>query len=322
MDATLPCLGLDISKCALDCALILNGKVKSRSFSNDLAGFDKLIDWLTRQNVIRVHACCEATGVYHESVAVFLHERAHAVSVVNPAQIAAYGRAHLSRAKTDALDAWLIARFCERERPPEWAPLPPAERELLALLRDLRDLMDMERAESNRLGTAHASVCERIERHLAYLSRKIAEVRKKIEHLIDSNKHLKSRRDLLDSVPGLGDATIPWLLAYLGDGQRFNNAKCASAFFGLCPKPHESGSSVHGKARIAKTGHNDLRRALYMPAVVAFSRCQAFAPFVQRMKAAGKPSMVIIVALMRKLVAIAQAILKSGKKFDPNMHHA
>src|SRR6201999_705333 len=119
-----------------------------------------------------------------------------------------------------------------------------------------------------------------------------------------------------DSVPGLGESTIPWLLAYLGDGTRFETTKRASAFVGVCPKPRESGTSVRSKARIAKSGHADLRHALYMPAVVAYSRCKAFAPFVQRLKAAGKPPKVIIVALMRKLVCIAQAILKSGKKFD------
>jgi len=320
MDSILTPLGLDISKAKLDCALIVAGKLKSRSFTNDPDGFNKLSEWLTRQGVSRAHACCEATGIYHEAIALFLHERAHVVSVVNPAQIAAYGQAHLSRAKTDVLDAWLIARFCERERPPPWVPLPPAERELLALLRDLRDLLDMERAESNRLATAHASVRDRIERHLAFLAQEIADLRKRIEQLIDSNQDLRGRRDLLDSVPGLGSATIPWLIAYLGNAQRFDNAKCASAFFGLCPKPLESGSSVRGKVRIAKTGHPDLRHALYMPAVVAYSRCKAFAPFVQRLKAAGKPPKVIIVALTRKLVAIAQALLKSGKKFDPALH--
>jgi transposase len=123
-------------------------------------------------------------------------------------------------------------------------------------------------------------------------------------------------------VPGLGESTIPWLIAYLGNGQRFDGAKRAVAFFGLCPKPRQSGSSVRGKTRIAKTGHADLRHALYMPAMVAYSRCKAFAPFVQRLKAAGKPPMVIIVALMRKLVAIAQAVLKSGKPFDPTLHQA
>jgi transposase len=320
--STLAPLGLDVSKAKLDCVLVVKGKLKSKTFINNPEGFTQLMNWLTRNGASRVHACCEATGVYHEAAAVFLHEQGHVVSVVNPAQIAAYGQAHLERGKTDQMDAWLIARFCERERPAPWTPLPPQERELLALLRDLRDLMTMERAESNRLSTAHASVRERIDRHLAFLASEITQLRQKIEQLIDSNKDLKGRRDLLDSVPGLGAHTIPWLIAYLGDGQRFDSAKCAAAFFGLSPKPHESGSSVRGKAHIAKTGHADLRHVLYMPAVVAYSRCKAFAPFVQRLKAKGKPPKVIVIALMRKLLTIAQAILKSRKMFDASIHFA
>ena len=315
-------LGLDVSKSKIDCALLLKGKLKSKVVQNNLDGFQVLAQWLGKHGAGRVHACCEATGTYSEAIALFLHEQGHVVSVVNPAQIAAYAQSQLSRAKTDALDARLIARYCEREQPAAWTPPPAEERLLLVLLRDLQDLQTMQQAESNRLENAHPGVRERIERHLEFLAREIEQLRKRIEQHIDHHDNLRGRRDLLDSVPGLGEHTIPWLIAYLGDGERFTVSKLAVAFFGLCPKPRQSGSSVHGKARIAKTGHADLRHALYMPAVVAYSRCKAFAPFVRRLKAAGKPPKVIIVALMRKLVAIAQAILKSGKPFDPSLHHA
>ena len=315
-------LGLDVAKAKVDCALLVQGKARSKVVSNNQEGFETLKQWLGKHGASRVHACCEATGTYSEAIALFLHEQGHVVSVVNPAQIAAYAQSQLSRAKTDALDARLIARYCEREQPVAWTPPPAEERLLLALLRDLQDLQSMQRAESNRLATAHPGVRERIERHLDFLEREIEQLRKKIEQHIDHHDQLRGRRDLLDSVPGLGEHTIPWLIAYLGDGKRFTGSKCAVAFFGLCPKPHQSGSSVRGKARIAKSGHADLRHALYMPAVVAYSRCKAFASFVQRLKAAGKPPKVIIVALMRKLVAIAQAILKSGKPFDPSLHFA
>jgi len=313
-------LGLDVAKAKVDCALLLNGKVKSKVVPNNQEGFETLKQWLTKQGATHVHACCEATGTYSDAIALYLHDQGHTVSVVNPAQIAAYAQSQLVRAKTDALDAKLIARYCERERPMTWSPPPAAERLLLALLRDLQDLQSMHQAESNRLDTAHPDVRERIERHLEFLGREIEQLRKKIERHIDDNDQLRGRRDLLDSVPGLGEHTIPWLIAYLGDGKRFPGSKCAVAFCGLSPKPHQSGSSVRGKAHISKTGHADLRHALYMPAVVAYSRCKAFASFVQRLKAAGKPPKVIIVALMRKLVAIAQAILKSGKPFDPSLH--
>lgn len=315
-------LGLDVSKLKVDCALLLNGKLKSKVIQNNPEGLHVLGQWLSKHGAARVHACCEATGTYSEAVVLYLHEQGHAVSVVNPAQIAAYAQSQLSRAKTDALDARLIARYCEREQPAAWVPPPAEERLLLALLRDLHDLQTMQQAESNRLGSAHPEVRERIARHLDFLTSEIEQLRKRIEQHIDHHDNLRGRRDLLDSVPALGEHTIPWLIAYLGNGQRFAAAKCAVAFFGLCPKPRQSGSSVRGKARIAKTGHTDMRRAMYMPALVAYSRCKAFAPFVQRLKAAGKPPMVIIVALMRKLVTIAQAILKSGKPFDPTLHCA
>ena len=315
-------LGLDVSKAKVDCALLLKGKVKSKVFPNNAEGFSGLVGWLVKHGASRVHACCEATGTYSEAIAVFLYEQGQVVSVVNPAQIAAYAQSQLSRAKTDAIDARLIARFCEREQPAPWTPPPAEERLLLALLRDLQNLQAMQQAESNRLATAHAFVHERIERHLEFLAREIEQLRKLIEQHIDHHHNLRGRRDLLDSVPGLGENTIPWLIAYLGDGERFDGSKRAVAFFGLCPKPRQSGSSVRGKSRIAKTGHADMRQVLYMPAMVAYSRCKAFAPFVQRLKTAGKPPKVIIVALMRKLVAIAQAILKSGKPFDPALHHA
>jgi transposase len=315
-------LGLDVSKAKVDCALLLNGKVKSKVVLNNQEGFETLKQWLTKHGASRVHACCEATGTYSDAIAFYLHDQGHTVSVVNPAQIAAYAQSQLARAKTDALDARLIARYCEREQPAAWAPPPAEERLLLAFLRDLQDLLAMQQAESNRLGVAHPQVRERIECHLDFLERQIEEIRKKIEQHIDHNDQLRGRRDLLDSVPALGKHTIPWLLAFLGDGQRFSGSKCAVAFAGLSPKPHQSGTTVRGKGHIAKSGHADLRKALYMPAVVAYSRCAVFATFVQRLKAAGKPPKVIIVALMRKLVAIAHAILKSGKPFNPSLHCA
>lgn len=318
---TVTVLGLDVSKAKIDCALLRQGKFKSKVISNTAKGFDTLGAWLAKHKVQTLHACCEATGTYSDAIALWLTEHGHVVSVVNPARIAAYAKAQLARAKTDAADARLIAQFCLREQPQPWTPPPPEERLLLALLRDLRDIEVMHQAEANRLATAHPSVHPRIKRHLQFLDREIAQLKKTIEDHIDRHHNLRGRRDLLEGIPGLGDATIPWLLAYLGDGTRFERSKQSAAFAGLAPKVHQSGNSTR-KSSIAKSGHADLRYVLYMPAVVAYSRCAAFAPFVQRLKAAGKPPKVIIVALMRKLITIAQAILKTGRPFNPTLHHA
>ncbi|MHB1403489.1 MAG: transposase, partial [Thiobacillus sp.] len=119
---------------------------------------------------------------------------------------------------------------------------------------------------------------------------------------------------------GLGDKTIPVLLSYYGGAPRFDNAREAVAFAGLDPRQHESGSSVRGKPRLSKVGHAPLRRALYMPAMVATTRTVWGRAFRDRLTAAGKPPMLILGAMMRKLVHVAFGVLKSGKPFNPALH--
>jgi len=315
-------LGLDVSKATVECALLHQGKFRSKVIDNSTTGYQRLLDWLRQRGVITLHACCEATGTYWEAIALLLHEQGHTISVINPAQIRAFADSQLVRTKTDQQDAKLIAQFCAERKPPAWLPPPPEERALLAMVRDLQVLKDLRIAESNRLGTAHTSVAARIQRHLAFLDEEIKALLHAIRDHIDRHDNLKRRRELLDSIPALGDKTIPWLLAYLSDGQRFSGAKQAVAFAGLNPQHWESGSSVSGKPRISKIGQADLRHALYMPAMVAYSHLPAFKPFITRLRAAGKPPMVIIIALMRKLLSIAQAVLKSGRPFDPLIHAA
>lgn len=315
-------LGLDVSKAKVHVSLLVNGKNKSKAITNGLDGFKELSVWIGKQGVVGpVHACCESTNTYHEALATYLADAGHVVSVVNPAAIKSYAQSQLTRAKTDKADAQLIAQFCEREKPARWMPLPPAERLLLALVRDLNAVQTMHTAESNRLATAHPSIQPRIQGHLDFLDADIARIKKAISKHIDDNDDLRGRRELLESIPGIGEATSAWLLAYLGDGTRFAGGKQATAFAGLAPQLRESGSSVRGKATIAKSGHADLRRVLYMPGVVA-SRLAAYASFVTRLRSHGKPAKLIVIALMRKLLTIANAVLKSNKPFDPKLHSA
>lgn len=315
-------LGLDVSKAKVHCALLLNGKSKSKVIKNDPDGFKELSIWIAKQGVVGpVHACCEATNTYHEALATALADAGHVVSVVNPAIIKSYGESKLSRAKTDKADASLMAQFCEREKPARWVPLPVKDRLVLALVRDLNAVQNMRTSEFNRLDTAHDSVKPRIQGHLEFLDADIDRIKKLISAHIDDDDDLRGRRELLESIPGIGEATSAWLLAYLGDGTRFTGGKQAAAFAGLAPQLRESGTSVRGKATIAKSGHADLRRVLYMPGVTA-ARSKAYASFVGRLRSQGKPPKVIIVALMRKLLTIANAVLKSGKPFDLKLHSA
>jgi transposase len=313
-------LGVDIAKHKFDVALILNGKFKNKVFENTEAGFTALIQWLTSHQVSHVHVCMEATGVYWEALATYLADAQHKVSVVNPAQISAYAKSVLQRGKTDVQDARLISRFCERERPTLWQPAPANQRALLQLVRQLQHLNESYQAEQNRLKTSTGDVYTSIADTVDFLSEQIKQLSTKIDQHIDQDPTLKQNHALLDSIPGIGDKTAPWLLAYLGTGERFGRGKQAAAFAGLTPRPWQSGSSIHGKSRISKTGHTDLRRILFMPALATYGRKKAFVAFIERLKANGKTPKEIVVALMRKIITIAQAVLRSQTPFNADLH--
>lgn len=314
-------LGIDVAKAKLDVALRLpDGKLRSKVVDNTPEGFAVLSAWLHKQGVSELHACMEATGTYWEAVAEYLVDAGYRVSVVNPAQIKAFGAAQLVRTKTDKADARLIAEFCATQQPEPWRAPSPAIRELRALVARRNALDAMRTQEKNRLPVAREAVRAGIAAHLDYLEQAMAEVESMIREKIDRDPGLKQQRELLDSIPGLGDKTIPVLLSYYGGELRFEKAKEAAAFAGLDPRQHESGSSVRGRPRLSKVGHSALRKALYMPAMVAITKTHWGRTFRDRLKASGKPPMVIIGAMMRKLVHVAFGVLKSGKPFDPALH--
>jgi Transposase and inactivated derivatives len=176
----------------------------------------------------------------------------------------------------------------------------------------------MRSQEKNRIGTAHESVILLIKEHIVYLDQEIEKIRQQIAELIEQNPKLKQKRDLLDSIPGIGKVTIPTILAELDDLGKFTHVREVVAFIGLAPKETLSGSSIKGKPRLCKIGHARLRKALYMPALVSIQCNPVMIAFYNRLKEKGKNGKVIVCAIMRKLVHIIFGILKSGKKYDPN----
>jgi transposase len=317
-------LGIDVAKAKLDCALRLpEGKIRHKVIDNTPAGFAALQAWLAKQGASSVHVCMEATGTYWEAVAEFLAGLPTTlVSVINPAQIKAFGASQLVRTKTDKVDAKLIAQFCFERQPAAWQAPTPAEQTLRALVLRLDALQTMRTQESNRLEVARAAVSEGIASHLDWLDQEIERLIKAIRDHIDADPTLHDKQRLLDSVPGLGERTIAVLLAFYAHLARFDNARQAVAFAGLDPRQHESGSSVKARPRMSKVGHAFLRKALYMPAMATLYRTDWGKLFRLRLAAAGKPPMLIIGAMMRKLLHVAYGVLKSGKTFDPAMHGA
>ena len=312
-------LGIDISKLKFDVALMVSGKIKkTHIFDNTAEGFKILSNWLLKQGISNVAACMEATGCYGEALATYLYDQGFVVSVVNPAQIKSFSGAQLKRAKTDKADAKLIAQFYQDIHPAPWTPPPVHVRELQALVHRLTSLAQMESQEQNRLDTAATVIRPSIETLLATIKVEIKTVEMLIKDHINGHPNLKDPSDLLDSIPGIGKATISRLLAFIGDVQRFDHAKALAAFVGLNPTVHQSGSSVRGKPHLSKKGNSALRCALYMPAIVARRYNPVIKAFADRLKKAGKPNRVIIGAVMRKLIHLVYGVLKSGRPFDPS----
>ncbi|MFH1911463.1 MAG: IS110 family transposase [Pseudomonadota bacterium] len=311
-------LGIDIAKQKFDAALLVDGKTKHKTCKNSVEGFETLMIWLEKHGIQKVHACLEATGNYGEDLAIYLHEAGHIVSIVNPARIKGFGQSELIRTKTDKIDAALIARFCLAMKPGPWSPPSPEIRSLRALVRRVDSLIDMRSQEKNRISTAHESVSLLIKEHIAYLDQEIEKIRRQIADLIGQDPNLKRKHDLLDSIPGIGKATIPHILAELDDLEKFDHVRQLVAFIGLAPKETLSGSSIKGKPRLCKIGHARLRKALYMPALVSIQCNPVMIAFYNRLKGKGKNGKVIVCAIMRKLVHVIFGVLKSGKKYDPN----
>jgi len=313
-----PILGIDIAKQRVAVALLVEGKVRNRSFKNAPDGFESLALWLRKWGIDQVHACMEATGNYGDALAIYLHGAGHTVSIVNPAKIKGFAQSELIRTKTDKVDAGIIARFCLAMKPVSWTPPSPEIRSLRALVRWVDSLTGMLTQEKNRLGSAHESVIPLIKGHINYLDKEIEEVREQIADLIDRDPDLSQKKDLLTSIPGIGTATIPVILAELDNLERFKHVRELVAFIGLAPKERLSGSSIKGKPRLCKTGNARLRKALYMPALVSIQCNPLMIAFYNRLKEKGKNGKVIVCAIMRKLVHLIFGILKSGKKYDPN----
>jgi transposase len=313
-------LGIDISKDKLDVALYQDDSYRLATFANEKDGYRRLVSWLKKQKAKDSRVCIEATGRYGEAVAMYMHDRGYPVSIVNPARIKAYGASRLKRNKTDQEDAKVIAHFCATQNPDLWEPPSPEIQELQALTRRIEVLKAERTRELNRKqsGIQSKSVLADIEDHITFLNNQIANIEQRIRDLIDQHPDLRKQHDLLTSIPGIGDTTAANFIAEVPDVTRFDSANQLAAYAGLTPRNHDSGSSIHRRGRLVKTGNSRFRTALFMPALAAMVHNPIVQDLVQRLQEKGKNRMTIVGAVMRKLVHLAYGVLKHGKPFDPN----
>lgn len=309
-------LGIDVGKEYIDCEL-LGEKRATKRVHNTIHGFEQLVSWLRNRKVRKVHACMEATGGWSEELAFYLQERGHDVSIVNPMQVRAFARSELSRTKTDKADAALIARFCLAMTPPVWEPPTPSERRLRQQIRRRRALVEMRTQERNRLeAPGTESVEKSIRDLLATLENQIAELEADIEKTIDDDDDLRGKRDLIESIDGIGPTTAATILAETPHIQNFESAKALTAYAGVCPQLRQSGKSV-SSSRTTKIGNREIRKVLYMAALSALRSNAVIKAFADRLRERGKSNMEIIVAAMRKLLVLVFGVLRTRRPFDP-----
>ena len=315
-------LGIDIAKLKFDVALIKDDKFKTKLFPNNANGFVALLEWLQKHQVQSLHACMEATSTYGNALATYLFEKGFTVSVANPAQIKYFAQAQLTRNKNDKLDAQIIARFCQVMKPKAWTPPPLSITQLQALVQRTHALIDMQTQEKNRLGTVDNMVKKSVEDSLKHLATQIATLKQLIKQQIEQDPDLKQKSALLSSIPGIAEATAAVVLSAIVDINRFSHQNHLVAFAGLNPQQKLAGSSIHGRSSLSKVGHAPLRKALFLPAMVAIQHNPAITQMAQRLTQHHKSKMLIIGAAMRKLLVIIYGVLKSNKPFDLNLASA
>ena len=314
-------LGIDVSKEKVDVALFNDKQfIAAGQFDNTLAGFKKLSKWLKHKEAGQVWVCLESTGRYGDALATWLHQQGHQVSIVNPARIKKYAESQLQRNKTDKLDARTIADFCRTQEPALWTPPAPEKRLLQEMVRRLNALIKEQSRESNRLqsGLESEVVKVSIAESLEFIGHQIAQLEAQIQEHIDLHPGLKRDQELLTSIKGIGTKTAFKILGELPDVDRFDNAGQVVAYASLSPQQHTSGSSVRKKTKLTKTGNQNLKTALFLPALSAIRFNPIVKALATRLESRGKEKMVIVGAAMRKLLQLVYGILKSGQPFDPN----
>jgi transposase len=296
-------LGIDVSKENLD--LAINPKKQIRRFHNTAIGIGKIVDYIAETGPVLV--VMEATGGFEIPVAAALGEAGIPTAIVNPRQVRDFARSTGKLAKTDAIDAQILADFAATVHP-EPRPLADLQaQELKDILARRRQLNEMITAEKNRVLRASGALRDHIRAHIAWMEKEMLDMDSALRHFIEDSPMWREKDNLLQSVPGIGPVLSSTLVAELPELGRLNRKQIA-ALVGVAPFNRDSGK-MRGK-RSVWGGRASVRAALYMGALVA-TRCNpVIKAFYTRLIAAGKAKKAAITACMRKLITILNTMVK------------
>ena len=314
--------GVDVSKKKLDVMLLAQEKFHYKVVDNSNDGVIFLQEWIKSklEKDAVVHFCMEATNVYHELLAfTLLENKNYKVSVVNPRIVKSFAKS-LVKTKNDKTDAKILAEFCKERNPRPFSPQSKERRELRDLSRLMDNLVELRIMQKVRLQTFNTEAAARVVKAtLNSIDNTIAETEEEIKYYYNTYPELHKEYELLNSIPSFGKRVSNVLISEIyKDEYGMYNSKRLTAFFGLEIREMESGSSVWSKPRITKFGNPRVRNMLYMAALVAIRHNKKMSDFYLRLVNKGKPKKLALIAVARKLLVVACAILNSQKPYEEN----
>lgn len=311
--------GIDVSAATFDVVL---DELKAVSFSNTRVGHEACAAMLTkRQGNVRV--VVEATSVYHLDLCVVLAKTPRIdVMVANPRQTYAFMQAQGRRAKTDVVDSLGLRDFARTMPFESWKPPAPEVLEMRALTRYVDQLTRDQTAIRNQLHASKATtsaprfVIESLAKRIKDLDEQLAAAATELAALAQRHAYIAAHVRNLMTMPGVGELTATRLVAEYLVLDPAMTSKQLAAWAGLDPRPHESGTSVRGRRQISKRGNARVRHALYMPALSAIRRKNAFATYYERIADRSAAKMIAVVATMRKMLTVSWALFRTNASYE------
>jgi transposase len=315
--------GIDVSAHELSVALRRGkgDKPAMGKFPSHPSGHKALLAHLLRSGG-RVRVCLEASGNYSLDRALTLQHRQVEVSVINPRRARRFAESLGERSKTDPVDARVLCEYAARMPWVPWQPPSPVALHLRALTRAIADLGVIHTQQNNRAHAAAASqalpvlVVKEMQRHQKYLEQRMTRLRREALRLIAPDPELDRRFRLMLTTTGIAETSALQILGELAVLPAMLDARQWVAFSGLDPRLFKSGKSVEKRPRIRRAGSRHLRRALYMPALVALRRDPYLRAFYQNLLARGKARLQAVVAVMRKLLHALFAMFRTNQPYD------
>lgn len=301
----------------------------SRCFSNASEGFESLLSWARKHTGQDnpVWFVMEATGVYYEQLAYFLHQAGEKVCVLVASRAAHYAKSLPIKSKTDSIDARILARYGLERRPECWKPASPRLRKIKALIREREQLQKQHTQLMNRLHAARKAwghpetSLERLSDHAKQIGRYLEQITIELDNLWQSNQQLAEPVSRIAGINGIGRQTVLDIIAETDGFALITNRNQLASYSGLDVVLDESGNR-QGATKISKHGNAHIRRALYMPAMSAIQHNPALKLFYERLvEKHPNQKMIAVTAVMRKLLLLIYSLWKSGKEYDREFHY-